>query len=149
MAAGAETLFAKEQQSQERGLQKKRKDTFHGERLADDAAGGSGEARPVRAELEFHRDAGHDPDGEVDSENPGPEPRGTVVMIIAGAQPNGFQDYDEQRQAHRELREDVVVGNGERKMQAMNSQGILHATPPAASNHRPAWSSPPKMTNDK
>src|SRR5439155_12691380 len=55
-----EAALAEQEQTQECRLQEKREYAFHDERLADDAARRPRERRPVRAELEFHRDAGHD-----------------------------------------------------------------------------------------
>ena len=61
------------------------KHAFHGKRLSNYAAGGLRKCRPVRSELKFHGNAGDDADSEVDAENPGPETRGAVVMLVAGA----------------------------------------------------------------
>ena len=69
---GAQPLFAKQEQAQETRFQEEREHAFHGQRLADHAAGGPGEPRPVRAELEFHGDAGHHAHGEVDGEDLAP-----------------------------------------------------------------------------
>ena len=79
-------------QAEEAGLQKKREDAFHGERLADHAAGGAGERRPVGAELKFHGDAGDDAEGEVDAEDARPESRGAIVMLVAGAERISFSE---------------------------------------------------------
>ena len=50
------------------------------------------EARPVGAELEFHRDSGNDPHREVDRENLRPEARRDVVARVAAEQGDRFQD---------------------------------------------------------
>jgi hypothetical protein len=41
---------------------------------------------------------------EVDAENSCPEARGAVVVFLAGAQGDGFEDDDQQGQAHGQLR---------------------------------------------
>ena len=79
-----------------------------------------GECGPVGAELELHGDAGDDSEGEVDAENARPESRGAVEMFVAGADEFRFQIEDEQREAHGQLRKNVVERDGEGEMQAMN-----------------------------
>ena len=82
------------------------------------------ERGPVRPELEFHRDAGHDADGEVDTENAYPEPRGIVPLRLAGAQADALEHDDEQRQPHRQLGEEIVIGDRERELQPVPDQRI-------------------------
>ena len=41
-------------------------------------------------------------------------------MFVAGSQRHRFQNHDEQRQPHGELRKQVMEGYGVSKMQAMN-----------------------------
>jgi len=57
---------------------------FHGQGLTDYAAGETGEARPVRAELELHGNAGDHAEDKIDSENASPEAGGTVPLLAAG-----------------------------------------------------------------
>ena len=78
-ARGAEPLLAEEEQAEERRLGEEGEHALHRQRLADDAAGVAGEARPVGAELELHRDAGDDADGEVEPEDARPEAGDVVV----------------------------------------------------------------------
>ena len=78
-AARPELLLAEEEQAEERRLREEREHALHREREADHAAGVVGEARPVGAELELHRDAGDDADDEVDPEDARPEAREVVV----------------------------------------------------------------------
>src|SRR5439155_21427852 len=85
----------------------------------DHAAGEFGEALPVGAELELHRDAGDDAGAEIQSENADPEPRRRVLAAQA-------QEEDEQREPHRELRKQVVVGDGEAELEAMPEERIGH-----------------------
>ena len=78
------------------------------------------EARPVGAELEFHGDAGDHAHGEIDGEDLRPEARRAIVVLVAGAQRHGFQNHDQQRQAHGQLRKEVMKGDGESEMQPMD-----------------------------
>jgi hypothetical protein len=63
--------------------------------------------------LKFHRDAGHHADGEVDPENARPKTRGISKSFIAGAQMFPFEKDNDPRQPHRQLRKQVVIGDGE------------------------------------
>ena len=77
--------------------------------------------RPVRAELKFHGNPGDDAEREADAENLAPRnARQSVPDFVAGAQGDGFQDEDQQGEAHGELRENVMEGDGESEVQAMN-----------------------------
>ena len=78
MPARTEPLLAEHEQAEKRRFEEEREQPFHRERLADDAAGVAREGRPVGAELELHRHAGDDADGEVDAEDADPEARGLV-----------------------------------------------------------------------
>ena len=126
VAPRAESLLAEQQGAEKRRLQKEREDALHRQRLSDDAAGGARETRPVRAELKLHRDAGHHAHGEVDGEDTCPEARRPVVVLAPPAQRLRLQDQDEQRQPHGELREEIVVGDGEREVQAIDPEGGVH-----------------------
>ncbi len=126
MEAGREALFAIDEQAEEGGFEEEGEDAFHGEGLADDAAGGAGEGGPVGAELELHGDAGDDAHGEVDAEDFDPEARGFVVVRGAGAEGDGFEDEDEEGEAHRQLREDVVEGDGEGELETVDGQRGVH-----------------------
>ena len=90
------------------------------EGLADHAPGKARKVRPVRAELKFHRDPGNDSKHEVDTKDPGPETRGLMVSLVVAAKTKGLEHYDERREPHRELGKEVVKGDSEGKMQAMN-----------------------------
>ncbi len=100
-----EALLAKKHQAEKTRLQKKRKYSFHGQRLPDDAAGGAREGGPIGAELELHGDAGDDADGKINGEDAHPEAHGAVVFFVSGTQRGGFQDEQEEGQAHGQLRE--------------------------------------------
>ena len=120
MTDTAEPFFAKEKEAEEGGLEEKREKSFHREGLANDAAGGSGEFGPVGAELKFHGDTGDDADGEVNAENFGPEASRAIVVLVAGAKRDGFENDDEQGEAHGQLREQVMESNGKGEMQTMD-----------------------------
>ena len=60
VTARAQALLAVQEQAQEGRLQKEGEHAFHGQCLADHASGKTREVRPVRAELKFHRNSGHD-----------------------------------------------------------------------------------------
>src|SRR5712692_1659932 len=126
MAFRPKPFFAEEKKSQERGLEKKGKDPFHRKRLSDHAAGRSGKLGPVRAELEFHGNAGDNAQCETDSEYPGPKSRRAVPRFVAGLKRRSLQDENQKGEAHRELGENVMKGDGEGEMQAMYGQRVFH-----------------------
>src|SRR3954468_21489233 len=109
MSARSESLLSPDQCADERALQEEREHTFHRQRLADHAAGVFGKLRPVRSELELHRNAGHDADREIQSENLGPKSNGLIVFLVTSSERTPFPVNDEQRQPHGELREQVVI----------------------------------------
>ena len=123
VTAPAESPLAEEEQPEERGLEDEGEHALDGERLAHDLAGVPGEAGPVRPELELERDARHDAHGEIEREDPRPEPRDLVVPLFADSQREDLEDDDEERQPHRELREQVVVGDRERELDAGAREG--------------------------
>ena len=104
MAARAQALFAEKEKAQETRFQEEGEHAFHGQRLANHSAGGAGELRPIGAELKFHGNSRHHAHGEVDAEDVRPEARRFVVMFVTGSQRHRFQNHDEQRQSHGELR---------------------------------------------
>ena len=99
----AEPLLAEDEDAEEGAFQEEREHALHRQGLADHAPGNAGEARPVRAELEFHRDAGDDADGKINGEDFCPETSGAVVSLLAGAQRAPFPIDHEPRQTHRQL----------------------------------------------
>ena len=76
----ADALLAEEEDAEEGGFGEEGEDAFHEQRLADHRPGELRESRPVGAELELHRDAGDDPGGEGDREDPRPEAGGVAVL---------------------------------------------------------------------
>ena len=89
-------------------------------------AGGTGERGPVGAELKFHGYAGDYAQTKIDGENPRPELRTAIVMRVAGAQGFGLQVDEQKREAHGELRENVVEGDGEAEVEPIGVEGLFH-----------------------
>src|SRR5437899_6550353 len=100
MADAAELFFAIEEEAEESGLKEEREEAFHRKSLTNNAAGGFGEFGPIRAELKFHGDAGDDAEGEVDAEYFRPETGGPSEVFVIGTERDGFEDDDEQGEAH-------------------------------------------------
>ena len=113
-------LFAIKKQAQKCRLQKEAENAFHGQRLADDSPGELREARPVSAELKLHGNACDHAEDEVDAEDATPEARRPVPLRVAGFEGDRLEHYDQQRQAHGELGEQIVEGDGEGKVQAVD-----------------------------
>src|SRR5258706_13064002 len=126
MCTGTEALFSKEEQAEEGGFQKEGEHAFHGEGLSDDASGKAGEVGPVGAELEFQWNAGDYTYDERDPEDSGPEARGLVVGFVAGTQCQSLQDHDEGREAHGELRKQIVERGGKCELQAVDEERAIH-----------------------
>lgn len=116
----AEPLFAEEENAEERRFKEKGKDSFHGERLADDPAGVSGELGPVCTELKFHGNARDDSHGEIDSEDLSPESGRVVEAFVPRPAVPPLQKNDEKSEPHRQLGEKVVVRNGEGELEAVD-----------------------------
>src|SRR5438034_10786278 len=67
MSALSQSFFAPDQCADERAFQEEGEHAFHRQRLSDDATGVFGKIRPVRSELELHRNAGPDTDRHLQS----------------------------------------------------------------------------------
>src|SRR6202035_6169170 len=115
-ADASEFFLAEQKQSQEARLQKKGKPPLHRQCLADHAACRFRERRPVRSELKFHRNARDHADSKVDPEDSPPKSRRTVVVLIARSQRFSLQIDKQQREAHRQLRKNVVKRDREREV---------------------------------
>src|SRR5262252_5055120 len=126
MAKTSEAPLAVHEQAEKRRFEEEGEHSFHGECLADDTAGHFREPRPVGAELELHRYARSNADREVEAEDPDPEARGIIPLRSAGGEADRLEDHDEQRQPHRELWEEIVIDDGERKLEAMPQEWIGH-----------------------
>ena len=129
MTPAAEPAFAEDQEPEKRRLEEEREQAFHGERLTDDASRVARECRPVRPELELHRHTGHHAYREVETEDSDPETGGVVPPRISSPETSGLEHDDEQRQAHRELWEEIVVDDREGKLEPMPEQRIGHERP--------------------
>src|SRR6202040_248725 len=116
MSARAQSFLAPDQCADERALQKEREHPFHRQRLSDYATGVFGKVRPVRSELEFHRDAGDDTDGEIQSENLRPKPNRLVVFFVTASERAPFPVNQKQREPHGELWKEVVINDREREL---------------------------------
>ena len=111
--ARTQSPFAPDERANKGALQKECEHALHGERLSNDTAGVSREARPVGPELKLHRNARHHSDGEIEPEDFGPEARGLVKSLITGPQRAPLPVYQEPRQAHGELRKEIMVRDRE------------------------------------
>jgi len=129
VADASEFLLTEQKQSQEARLQKKGKHAFHRQRLADHAACRFRKRRPVRSELKFHRNARDHAHSKVDPEDPPPKSRRAVVVLIARAQRFRLQIHKQQREAHRQLRKNVVKRDREREVQPVHVQCLSHESP--------------------
>jgi hypothetical protein len=137
---------AGEEDPQEGRLGEEGEHALQRERLADDAPRVVRERGPVRAELELHRDPGHDPDGEVHREDLRPEVRRRIVGLallgrlaqrpqppgLAAEECDGLQPGDEERQAHREDREQLVERDGQRELPPVHRDVAAHVISLAA-----------------
>src|SRR5262249_21436296 len=111
-----ESFLAPDQGADKRALEKESEHALHGERLSDHAACVFGKVRPVRSELELHRNSGDDADREIKSENLGPKSNSLIVFFVTGPERAPFPVNDEPRQPHRQLREQVVINQREPKL---------------------------------
>src|SRR5579883_279919 len=122
----AEFFLAEKEQPQKTRFEKKCKDTFHRERLPNNAAGKPGKCRPIRSELEFHRYPRYNPDGKVEREYFSPKSRGVIVALLLCFLRKKFKDDDEERKPHRKLGEDVVECYRKSELQTVDKQCITH-----------------------
>ena len=122
----ATSVLTPHEQGEEARLKEEGVHAFHAQSVAHDRAGTLGEARPVRGELELERDASDDSEGEVDAKDADPEARGLVPARLTRAQRHGLHGEDEQRQAHRQLWEEVVESGREGELQPVQVEGGIH-----------------------
>jgi hypothetical protein len=101
-------------------LEKEAEDAFHGQRLANHPAGEPREPRPISAELEFHGNAGDYAEDEVDGEDTAPEACRPIPLLAAGFERHRLEHHDQQCQPHRELGKEIVKGDGEGEVQAVD-----------------------------
>jgi len=72
------------------------------------------------------------PKTKLSSENASPEAGGTVPLLAAGFQSDGPEHHDEHGEAHGELGKEIVEGDGEGEVQAVNQFGGHGGSPVAA-----------------
>ena len=126
MLSLTELFFAENEKIEKGALQKKGEQALHAERLADDGARQMRKARPVGPELELHGDAGDDTDGKRQAEDANPEARSVGVDSLLGAQRAPFVEDDDGREAHRELRKQIVKDDGKGELQTVPDQCVGH-----------------------
>lgn len=142
MQSGRKTLGPIDEQSQKRGFEKEAEHAFHGERLADDSAGGLREGSPIGAELKFHGNTGDHSHGKIDSEDANPEACRTLIIAVAAAPRDGLQHQNQKRQAHGELRKNVMERNGKGELQPMEDQRRVHVLEGRPDAHLPFQKTP-------
>src|SRR5262249_653979 len=113
MRPRTESLLAPDERTNERALQKEREHAFHCECLSDYSTGIAGKVRPIRAKLKLHGNAGDDSHSEVESENLGPKSNGLIVLLTPSTEGTPFPIDEEPRQAHGELRKEIVIDKRE------------------------------------
>src|SRR6266550_6412167 len=113
MAARSESSLTPDQRTNERALQEEREHPFHRQRLPNHAAGILRKIRPIRSELEFHRNAGHDTDGKIKSENLRPKPDRLIVFFVPSSKGAPFPVNEKPSQPHGELWKQVVIDDRE------------------------------------
>src|SRR5689334_8467107 len=109
MATRPESFLAPDERTDECALEKKREHSFHRQRLADYAAGVSGEVGPIGSKLKFHRNSGDDADGKIQSKDFGPKPDSSIVFLVTGLQRAPFPVNQKPRQPQSELRKKIVI----------------------------------------
>ncbi len=109
---------AKEEQADEGGFQKECHQPFDRQRGTEDVADIVRVVGPVGAELEFEREAGGDPHGEVDAEQLAPKLGHVAVNLTSGHHIDRFHDHQYPRKSQRERHEQEVIHGGRAELQA-------------------------------
>ena len=118
---------AKQQDSEEAGLEEEGGERLVGEQNSLDRTGHPCHFAPVRAELERHDDAGNHAEPERDAENLEPEFEDHSVGGAPGREMQRLQHGEPHRQPDREGRKDDVERDGERELQSRQEQrGQVH-----------------------
>ena len=142
--ARPEPLLAPDQRAHERALEQEGKHPFHREGLSDDATRVLGEIRPIRPELEFHRDACDYADGEVQSKDLRPETGRGSVALVTGPERAPFPVDEEPGQSHRQLGKEIVVGDREGELKPVPQGRVVHYHFAAAGRPMAAALAPPE-----
>ncbi len=125
-----ETRFAAEEvEPEEAGLEEEGEDALGGERRAEDVADELGILRPVRAELEFHHDAGGDADGERQPEHLAEELADADIDLVLVPPSEPLDDHQQPGEADRDGREEEMEPDRHRELQPGEEQ-CIHAGPP-------------------
>ena len=74
------------------------------------------ECGPVRAELELHRYAGDDAEQKDDAKDLGPESGCLIPAFVLFPYRQRLENYDHGGKPHRQLREQVMIGDRKGKM---------------------------------
>ncbi len=114
----AHALPAEEEQTEQGRLKEERHQRFDRQRRTEDIADVMGVIGPVGAELEFHCQAGGNPQGEVDTEQLAPELGHVTVDGLAGHYIDRL--HDRQQKSHTQRQRDKQEVNHRR-------QGELHS----------------------
>src|SRR5487761_1866660 len=72
------------------------------------------------------------------SEQLGPETRRAIVMLVSGAQRDRFQDHNEQRKTHRDLRKNIMEHHRKGELEAVNNERALHGGSLTGGHHTPS-----------
>src|SRR5205085_10368181 len=124
MVAGSQSLFAEDERTDKSAFQEESEHAFHGQCLSDHAARILGKPRPVGAELKLHRNSGNNTYGKIESENLCPESNGFIIPFISSSQRTPFPIDQKPCQAHGELREEIMIGDGKSELQSTPKGGI-------------------------
>jgi hypothetical protein len=124
---------AEKEEANERRFEEERHQSFDCERRAEDIADVMRVVGPVRAELEFHRDAGRDAHCEIDAEQNAPELRHAFPDFAPGHHIDRFHDREHPRKTERQRHEQEVVERSQRELQTRERDDgfIDHARSPA------------------
>ena len=118
MHLGTHLVPAKEKQRQKSRFKEECEDSLGGQRASEDVPHKAGVSGPVGSKFKFHHDACGDSDGKDEPENLGPKMGQMVEEGIAGLDVKSFHDDQQNTQADRHRRKDVVKGYGKGKLDA-------------------------------
>jgi hypothetical protein len=109
---GGELLPPEMPDADKGGFQEKGRRGFDRQKRTEDIPDIGRIARPVGAELEFERDAGHDPHGKIDQKDFAPELGHGQIGFVAGAHIAGLHIRDDPTQAQGQGHEKKMKGRG-------------------------------------
>jgi len=122
----SEALFAEQKNSEKRRFEKEGKDSFHRERRCDHTARVLRKAGPIGAELKFHRYTRNDAKKKIYSEYLGPETGCFIVAFISRAEGQRLENHDQRREAHCQLRKNIVIRDRKSEVQTMKRKRAVH-----------------------